>query len=167
MPKYISSWSMMVEDWKYSPRQFLEATEQTIALRRVPNVTLRRVWHGGGTLGRREYLRVIHRQTYMDIGCMPYGDAFSVSWVHESDRVNDRAVKNINIIKKITGLFPGIAEHSDPILDKQQKWLAKDRRSRFHQDDETMFQKLVHQCVVDTIDQLGNVRGSRLNRPRY
>ncbi|MDW3651022.1 MAG: hypothetical protein R8P61_28355 [Bacteroidia bacterium] len=167
MAKYISSWNQLVEGIPYTPGEFLTATERLIVSRQLPNVSMRRVTHGRGSLGRRQYLRVKHRSTYIDIGAMPYGDGFAVSWVHESDRSGDFYARIFNFFIWLWGLIPEIGRRANPIIKTARDFAQKDKRTLYHIDDEIMFQKMVHDCVVKTLNDITDGRGSRGQRPIY
>lgn len=166
MPQHISSWNHLVHDIPCTPREFLDRVVVLIESRNVPQVRIQWVTHGRGSLGRRRYLRVSHRETYMDIGAFPYGDGFALSWVHQSRRSNDLAARVLGFFISLYSLIPWMRETNKKVLRPMQGWISKDRRTIYHKDDEIMFQKIIHECIVAVLMDLTSERGNRTQIPR-
>jgi hypothetical protein len=134
----ISHWSQLIKDLSVPPTKFYEKVEQAIANWRIPDATVSRVaWKEGGIFSAsREYLRIERQKFLFDICGAPFGEGFFVSWwFAEVPSLFWRLVAAIPIVGGL------IVELLKP-------------ETYYKLDTEEMFQKAVHDAVLQVVDDL-------------
>jgi hypothetical protein len=78
----LSHWYTLFEDFSTSTQDFYAAIEESIRLRKIPDVEVSRVLFSEGHVGtaKREYLRIRRGRIAVDICSAPYGTSHFFSW---------------------------------------------------------------------------------------
>jgi len=140
----LAQWSSLVEGLQFSPKDFYASVEQTVQLRRLPDISVSRVSYAEGGLfsAKREYLRVERKDHIFDICGAPFGTGFFFSsWL------GTRPSGCLGILLLIPLLN---------ILIRSFK-----RETYYKIDTALMFQESVHRAVLEVIDSITSAKGVR------
>lgn len=141
----ISHWSHFFKTFSVSSDAFYKDLEEVIKQHEMPHSTMKRVKHkeGGILSANREYLRIQHGDIVFDVCAAPFGKDFFISWwLYESESATRSLLKNTRV--------------GDFLKARAAK------RTFYQIDEEDMFRSCVHQCILDTVDTVGEVQGVRL-----
>src|SRR5579884_2036021 len=77
----LSHWAQQIEGLAQSVQEFYDLVEAAIRERRIPGISMRRVWlrEGGLFSSSRQYLRVSRKDLRYDIGAAPLANGFFIS----------------------------------------------------------------------------------------
>ncbi len=145
----ISHWNTMIQGLEHSPLSFFEAVEEAVQSKNVEGTKYSRIdWKEGGVFSaKREYLR-IRRQNYVfDICGAPFGNGFFVSsWLGEAPSGCMALLMMI------------------PVLGF---WVEKLFRplTYYKIDTASMFQSLVHNAVLEVVDDITKANGLKALAP--
>jgi len=143
--EFIAHWNAFVEGFQGSPLEFYTQVEAAIRERQMTDYHASRVdWREGGILSaKREYLRVRRKEFAFDICGAPFGNGFFFSsWLGEIPSGFWALVSLIPIF--------GVFAH----------WAFR-RKTYYRIDTAMMFRALVHNAVLDVIDEMTKQRGLR------
>jgi len=147
MPFVLSHWSTLIENFQSSPQEFYATVEAAIAKRKLPNVSVSRVSgrEGGTFSASREYLRVTKNEFIFDICAAPFGTGyFYSSW---QTLKQESGCLRLFLIWSIVGI---------PFL-----FLPRPRLTYYQMDTAQMFQKAIHNAVLEAVDTVTNAKGIR------
>ena len=160
----ISHWAKLIDGFQMPPSELYATVEANVRVRQVPNVNLSRVdWHEGGAFSdKREYLRINRRDLDFYVCGAPFGSGFFVS-----SRLTTPASFNwllmipfgivgflfvAFIFLKMFGFFGIILAFGAAAAGIY--YLVNANKLTFYKiDTAMMFQQVVHQSVLDAIDE--------------
>lgn len=130
-------------DIQFSSENFYKSLEALIKSRKIPEVSVSKVWHsqGGILSSKREYLRVTRGDYVFDICAAPFGGDFFIStWLMERE----------------TNIFGRI-----PVIRRIFR-LTREQKTFYELDTEAMFKGAIQGCVDKVIDKVVAVKGVRI-----
>lgn len=80
--QYHSHWSVMLSDFTFPVDEFYSLVKEELKRQGIDNVSFesKNIRDGGGISNQREYLRIKWGEYYYDLGAMPFGKGFYISW---------------------------------------------------------------------------------------
>lgn len=183
----ISHWSKLLGGVQHSPKEFYEALQQAIDKREVPGITISPMYwpEAGATSPRREYMRLQREPHVIDVCAAPFGSGFFVSeWLSAPLKVSPVAVvcmiafaaaflwslsnEGAQTLYRLTGgnlwtlrqalvlgfFIAGLVGVIRPLY-------YPPRPTFYRIDTGLMFQKAVHEAVLEVIDQITTAKGFR------
>ena len=141
-----SNWNTMVQGLEVTPSEFYDALEDAIQAKNISNLKNTSVsWSEGGILSaQREYLRVRRKEIAFDICCAPFGNgSFFSWWLGEIPSGFLAFLYEIPFLAWLAYLF--------------EKFFKPDTYYKI--DTMMMFQSLVHEAMLEIVDQYANDKG--------
>lgn len=159
----VSNWNHWVSEMQYSPQEFFQIITQTMENQGLSEIKTSLVQHGRGQYGIREYLRVSHRKTHIDIGAAPYGNGFFISyWVSKTESrspLSQFCMVLANLFRRIP--LPFIPQVGYSIFSSAARSFQKRHDSVYVLDDTFMFQQAVHRSITLVISNISSTQGKR------
>jgi hypothetical protein len=138
----ISHWNKFFPCFSLSSTMFYTALENTLQGFKIPNAVISRTnrKEGGVFSSSREYLRIKHGDIVFEVCAAPFGNSFFISWwLYETEGSMRRLMKGT----KMGGFLQARAA----------------RRTFYQIDEEEMFTKFVHECILETVDSVSEGKG--------
>ncbi|MEP7108670.1 MAG: hypothetical protein ABI760_11825 [Ferruginibacter sp.] len=138
-------WQHYFDNLKFSSQEFYQTIEATVKAKQVPKLHTSRISYGeGGILyDNREYLRISRYKVVFDVCAAPFGQGFFISsWRGD--------LPDMWIL--IISALPFIGKSMANTLSK---------KTYYQEDTEAMFASLVHQSILEAIDEVTNAHGIR------
>lgn len=141
----VGHWNHMFADMEQDSEEFYVLVEEILEDREIPDInTKRRIFKQGGVLShQRLYLEVSRKDYIFHICAAPWGTGFFVSWW-----IREKLSDLDEILIKIPFIGPPIVK-------------ARQYKSYYKLDTDTMFRSSVHQSILGAIDGLTKAKGIR------
>lgn len=143
----ISHWSMLIENFQWTPQGFYLSVTQALEKRQMPNAKIDKIsWRESHLLStKREYLRIsCGNDFYFAVCGAPFGTGFFVSWWLLQPPAGCLAQ-----------LFSGFPLLSALVQITVKPW------TYYRRDSAAMFQTATHSAVLEVIDELTAAKGIR------
>lgn len=135
----INHWSKFFNFFSMSSDVFYKELENVLKEHEMPHSTISRTKHkeGGMLSASREYLRIKHGDLVFDVCAAPFGKDFFISWwMYETE-------SKVRTVFKYTKFGSYLAARAA-------------RRTFYQADEEEMFTKCSHQCLMETVEKVGD-----------
>lgn len=145
----VSHWSTLIENFNVAPTKFYEQVEMEIKKRNIPDieVSTSEMKEAGIFSSKRLYFTVERRRHCIDICGAPFGTGFFVSsWLSFSLTFIQSILFSLSRIPVIgTFITPAIGDVT-----------------LYQQDTTRMFQKAVHNAIINVIDEITKTQGLKV-----
>jgi hypothetical protein len=138
----LNHWSHSFRSFSMSSDEFYGELEKMLKQTEMPNAIISKSMHkeGGILSAKRMYLRIKHGDIVFDVCAAPFGRDFFISWwLYETTgtmRTMFRQTKFGNFLNERAA-----------------------NRTFYQIDEEDMFRSCVHECILETIDQVSEGKG--------
>lgn len=140
----IGNWSHLFLNMTHDPKEFYQKIESLLQAHEIPSKTKQRIFQEGSIFSHnRLYLEVASADYIFHICAAPWGKGFFFSWWLR---------QNLSGLDEILNLIPWIGPRIVA---------ARQYKSYYKLDTDTMFRTSVHKCILAAIDDLTEAQGVR------